>query len=130
MLRHRQPERLEGCTDGRVVLPPDAATVARRSRGADVGISPRRAAKPYERAATEEDAVWRNLIAPCLDRFTQPPAMRVLEYGSMEMINNARDHSEGRGVTVRVDVDIAFATVWFSDDGEGIFARIKTVVRP
>ncbi len=62
----------------------------------------RRAAKSYERAATEEDAVWRNLIAPCLDRFTQPPAMRVLEYGSTEMINNARDHSEGKGVTVRV----------------------------
>lgn len=85
----------------------------------------RKAARSFDRAATEEDAVWRDLIAPCLDGFTQAPAMRVLEYGSTEMINNARDHSEGTRITVRVDVNMAFATIRVSDDGEGIFARIR-----
>ncbi len=85
----------------------------------------RTAARSYDRVTTEEDAVWRNLIVPCLERFTPAPAMRVLEYGSTEMINNARDHSEGKRITLSVDVDMAFATVRVSDDGEGIFARIK-----
>lgn len=85
----------------------------------------RQASKSYERASIEEDGVWRNLIAPCLDGFSEGPAMRVLEFGCTEMINNARDHSEGTKVRVSVEVDIAFATVRIFDDGEGIFTRIK-----
>lgn len=85
----------------------------------------RKVAKSFDRTAIQEDAIWRNLIAPCLDGFCEPPAMRVLEYGSTEMLNNARDHSEGRRVAVSVEVSMAFATIRISDDGEGIFARIR-----
>lgn len=77
------------------------------------------------RSEVEEDRVWREVVAPQLVGFSQPDATRVLEYGVTEMVNNARDHSEGAMVTVRVEVDMAFASIIISDDGEGIFARIK-----
>jgi hypothetical protein len=79
----------------------------------------------FGRSTVEEDLVWRTIIAPQLTGFCQPQALRVLEYGATEMINNARDHSEGKQVTVGVSVDMAFSTITVSDDGEGIFARIK-----
>lgn len=37
------------------------------------------------------------------------------------------DHSGGKKVTVEVAVDLAFTSVVVSDDGEGIFAKIKRV---
>lgn len=48
----------------------------------------RQASKSYERASIEEDGVWRNLIAPCLDGFSEGPAMRVLEFGCTETNGN------------------------------------------
>ena len=89
----------------------------------------RNASQTYDRERIEEDVVWRNLIAPCLEGFAEPPAMRILEFGSTEMINNARDHSDGARVLVSVQVDMAFATIRICDDGEGIFARVKRLCK-
>lgn len=79
----------------------------------------------FERARLEEDRVWSGFILPFVQRYAEPNAIRVLEYGTTEMLNNAKDHSEGSKVDVDVSVDIAFTTIVISDDGEGIFARIK-----
>ena len=79
----------------------------------------------YARAEVREDRVWSDDVAPLLAGFASPEAMRVLEFGVTEIVNNAHDHSEGTTVCVRVEVDLAFTCVIVSDDGEGIFARIK-----
>lgn len=85
----------------------------------------RHATISLEREKVQEDRIWSDIVAPELDGFAEPAAMRVLEYGVTEMVNNARDHSDGTTVTVRVHVDMAFGSVVVVDDGEGIFARIR-----
>lgn len=79
----------------------------------------------FERARLEEDRVWSGFIAPLLQGFAEPPAVRILEYGATEMLNNAKDHSEGTRVDVSVRVDMAYTTIIVNDNGEGIFARLK-----
>jgi len=85
----------------------------------------RSASMNYERERVEEDRAWSGFVQPLLEGFTSASAMRVLEYGTTEMVNYAKDHSEVNVITVSVSVDMAFATIIVSDDGEGIFARIR-----
>lgn len=78
-----------------------------------------------ERETTREDIAWREIVAPLLRGYAQPPALTVLQYGVTEMINNAHDHSNGNRILISVEIDMAFARITVADDGEGIFARIK-----
>ncbi len=71
--------------------------------------------------------MWLQLLAPVVADL--PPNVRdVWQYGATEMINNAVDHSGSEGserVHVGIRRNALFTQVWVTDDGEGIFLRIR-----
>lgn len=81
-------------------------------------------AKTFELNGFDEHVVWTDAIRPLIARYADAAAMRIWDYGATEMLNNAKDHSEGTSVTVSVVVTGGFATMLISDDGEGIFRRL------
>ena len=50
---------------------------------------------------------------------------KIIEYGFMEMMNNVIDHSDGSECFISIDRELDRITVYLSDNGEGIFKRIK-----
>lgn len=73
----------------------------------------------------EEHVVWQEDIEPILAKYASPAAMKLWSYGVTEMINNAIDHSEGSSVRVTLSITAVYAECVITDDGEGIFRRIK-----
>lgn len=53
------------------------------------------------------------------------PVLEICHYGFTEITNNAIDHSEGTAIDVHVSVDRARISIMISDDGVGIFKKIK-----
>lgn len=72
----------------------------------------------------DEHQVWFDQIREVIGRYASESAMGIWDYGATEMLNNAKDHSQGTKVRVQVGVTAAFATMVISDDGEGIFRHI------
>lgn len=74
-----------------------------------------------------EDQVWSRDVAPLLNNL---PAnvIDIAHYGLTEMVNNAIDHSEGKGLTVTVLVKDGQASLWIADDGVGIFRKIASAL--
>ncbi|RIQ16064.1 DUF4325 domain-containing protein [Bordetella avium] len=81
--------------------------------------------KTYPLNDLEEHLVWAEDLLPILSKYAQPNALRIWEYSVTEMINNAIDHSEGTGVTVGLYISPIDAGCLITDNGEGIFRRIK-----
>jgi hypothetical protein len=75
----------------------------------------------------EEHIVWANDVSPVLG--DQPENVKdIWQYGFTEMFNNARDHSNGKTITViirRTAIDTEMAII---DDGIGIFKKIQTAM--
>ena len=70
-----------------------------------------------------EDIAWTE-VANALGQ--QPDnVLDIWQYGFTEMFNNARDHSEGNSIMVRVKKDAVKTEVMVSDDGVGIFRKIQ-----
>lgn len=73
----------------------------------------------------EEDRVWFELTADLsLDR--SAAVARTMSYAFTEMLNNAIDHSGGTSVLVRFWADEHVWAFELHDDGEGVFAHLKT----
>jgi anti-sigma regulatory factor (Ser/Thr protein kinase) len=74
-----------------------------------------------------EDKVWKeNFLA---DFKTLPKnVLEICEYGFLEMLNNAIDHSEGTWVVIRTEWDSSSIKIKISDDGIGIFKKIKNTL--
>ena len=76
----------------------------------------------------EEHVVWANDVSPVLG--DQPENVKdIWQYGFTEMFNNARDHSDGKTITViirRTAIDTEMAVI---DDGIGIFRKIQTAMK-
>ena len=72
----------------------------------------------------EEHKVWQeNFLA---DFETLPKnVLDICEYGFLEMLNNAIDHSEGTGVVIKTVWASDSITIAIRDDGIGIFRKIK-----
>lgn len=71
-----------------------------------------------------EDVVWRNDIVPVLG----PQPQNVLDiwhYGFTEMFNNAKDHSEGPQIVVKITKTAITTEIFVMDDGVGIFKKIQ-----
>ncbi len=109
------------------------AALARRAitRGMapGVGASSALGSPVWERAFLlpdlEEDRVWLQLTADLsLDRTV--PVARTMSYAFTEMLNNAIDHSGGARVLVRFWADTHVWAFELQDDGEGVFAHLKT----
>ena len=72
----------------------------------------------------EEHQVWNDYFRPA---FTVFPAniLGICEYGFGEIFNNAIDHSEGHEIEVAVSLKENHIKIKISDDGIGIFRKIK-----
>lgn len=75
-------------------------------------------------AGLEEGRLWTERAQARLNRL---PAnvLAVCEYGFTEMANNAIDHSGGMTLAVGCDLTAAEVKMAISDDGVGIFAKLK-----
>jgi anti-sigma regulatory factor (Ser/Thr protein kinase) len=75
----------------------------------------------------EEDIIWKeNFLA---DFETLPENIRnICEYGFLEMLNNAIDHSEGTGVVIKTEWTSDSIRIAIRDDGIGIFKKIKNAL--
>lgn len=73
----------------------------------------------------DEDRVWRAFVEPHLIGL---PAnvLRICQYGFTEMFNNAIDHSEGSAALVTVERSVSLVTLMITDDGVGIFAKVRS----
>lgn len=83
----------------------------------------RRFRQRYPLEGLAEDRVWYGDLRALLDGV---PAnlIEIAQYGVTEMVNNAIDHSEGRYVTVRMEVDGKHLGLYVRDDGIGVFRKI------
>lgn len=75
----------------------------------------------------EEDMVWREHVDSHFNRL-QENVLDIWHYGFTEMLNNAIDHSQGDQVSISLQKSAAGAQMVITDDGEGIFARIKRLL--
>jgi anti-sigma regulatory factor (Ser/Thr protein kinase) len=74
-----------------------------------------------------EDKVWKeNFLA---DFETLPKnVLEICEYGFLEMLNNAIDHSEGTGVIIDTEWAPNLVKIGIFDNGIGIFRKIKNAL--
>jgi len=76
---------------------------------------------------TAEDEVWKESFLE--DFETLPKNVRdICEYGFLEMLNNAIDHSEGTGVVIKMEWATNAINIRIWDDGIGIFKKIKSAL--
>jgi anti-sigma regulatory factor (Ser/Thr protein kinase) len=81
--------------------------------------------KDYPLTVTlEEDIVWRADIALALGPLPEN-VLDIWQYGFTEMFNNARDHSEGKSISVYFERTAATTEMQISDNGIGIFRKIQ-----
>ncbi len=72
----------------------------------------------------EEDLIWRSDISKVFG--PQPEnVLHIWQYGVTEMLNNARDHSEGSKITVLLGKTAINTVMAIIDDGVGIFRKIQ-----
>lgn len=72
----------------------------------------------------EEDLVWRNDVLPLL-RPMAPNVEEIWQYCFTEIFNNAIDHSGGSAILVEVARAEGRSEIMVSDNGVGIFEKIK-----
>ncbi|HET7691608.1 MAG TPA: DUF4325 domain-containing protein [Gemmatimonadota bacterium] len=72
----------------------------------------------------QEDVVWREVVAPDLAGLSEN-IRRIAQYGFTEILNNAIVHSRGDTAAISIHMTAANAEFVVSDDGIGIFRKIK-----
>jgi anti-sigma regulatory factor (Ser/Thr protein kinase) len=83
----------------------------------------RQVVRTYALAGLQEDRPWIEDFAP---HFALPPAVRRLaRHVFTELVNNAVDHSEGTRVTVSLRQTPTQAQLLVSDDGRGLFDKLR-----
>lgn len=80
--------------------------------------------KRFLLAGLEEDLVWRE-IAGDFNLNERTDAELIFQHALTELLNNAIDHSSGSEVEVKVRADKEVLAFEISDDGVGIFAKLK-----
>lgn len=77
---------------------------------------------------TDEFAIWQEDISAKLHGLPDN-ARNIWHYGVTEMINNAKDHSGGKHLTVRISRDAVKTRIIIMDDGIGIFRKIQEALQ-
>lgn len=72
----------------------------------------------------EEHILWQDDIGPVLGKLPEN-VLDIWQYAFTEILNNARDHSNGGSVRVSVRKTAVTTEMAIIDDGEGIFRKIK-----
>ena len=95
-----------------------------KRRGADFRPGAlRQVVQRYALDGLQEDLPWQRDFAPF---FELPPAVaRMAQHAFSELLNNAADHSGGSQVTVSLRQTALHLQLLVSDDGCGIFSRIR-----
>lgn len=77
----------------------------------------------YPLAGLNEDLPWSRDFAP---HFEMPKNVRqMMQHAFTELLNNAIDHSEGQFVTISMRQTPAHLQLLISDDGRGLFDKIR-----
>ena len=71
-----------------------------------------------------EDRVWRECFGPLVSSL-QKNVVEICHYGFTEMFNNVLDHSNGKQVTTKIAVTPPWVKMFVTDNGVGIFEKIK-----
>jgi anti-sigma regulatory factor (Ser/Thr protein kinase) len=83
----------------------------------------RQVVRSYALAGLQEDLPWSRDFAPY---FALPDNVaRMVQHAFTELLNNAIDHSEGTSVTVSLRQNATQAQLLVSDDGRGLFDKIR-----
>ena len=82
--------------------------------------------RSFELRGLAEDKVWADVRAAAGELADHPHAQQIAAYGVTEMVNNAVDHSDGGSVDVSLWIDPAEIRLVISDNGVGVFERIRT----
>ena len=72
----------------------------------------------------EEHILWDNDISSVLQPLPEK-VMDIWQYGFTEMLNNAKDHSGGTAVLVKVSKTAISTEMMIADNGVGIFKKIQ-----
>ncbi len=72
----------------------------------------------------DEYIIWLDDIKPNLDGLPDN-VMDIWHYGVSEMINNAKDHSDGDMLTIQITRNALETTLIISDNGIGIFKKLQ-----
>ncbi len=114
---HRHPNRL--IKDGEVVKTGKTRAVtyflkSARNKSVHIRISPE----------AEEHKIWEDYF---LESFKGIPKniMSICDYGFGEMVNNALEHSEGKGFLIETEWKDNAVTINIQDDGVGVFRKIQ-----
>jgi anti-sigma regulatory factor (Ser/Thr protein kinase) len=75
----------------------------------------------------EEHKVWKENFLKDFETLPRN-VLEICEYGFMEMLNNAIDHSEGTEVVISAEWEPDSIRVEIYDDGIGIFRKIKNAL--
>lgn len=75
----------------------------------------------------QEDVLWRTAVLQHLSDLSEN-LIEIWEYGFTEMVNNAIDHSHGHTLDIYIDRYKPHVEIYVSDDGVGIFKKIKAAM--
>jgi len=82
----------------------------------------------FELKNLQEHLVWQNNIASLLKNMPEN-VQDIWHYGCTEMINNAIDHSEGKQLSLYIELNAVNTKIWIDDNGIGIFKKIKNACK-
>ncbi len=86
----------------------------------------RRVTHLYALSGLEEHVAWERDFKPYFN--LTPNVQNIVSHGFTEMLNNAIDHSEGKEAFIWASQDENQFFLVISDDGIGIFEKIKTAL--
>lgn len=72
----------------------------------------------------DESLVWEQKVLPHLANLPKN-VVELWEYAVTELVNNAKDHSGGTTVYIRIVRDAATTRIGIADDGMGVFAKLQ-----
>jgi Signal transduction histidine kinase len=72
----------------------------------------------------DESLIWANDFLPFLGEL-KSNVSQICDYGFTEMVNNAKDHSEGDELFVLVFKEEEEITIFVKDDGVGVYQKIS-----
>lgn len=72
----------------------------------------------------EEDQVWTQEVSKAVGSLPQN-VMDIWSFCVTEMVNNAKDHSGGNGLSIEVSKTAVTTEILITDDGIGIFKKIQ-----
>lgn len=75
-------------------------------------------------AELEEHVIWEKDVYPMVGPLPDN-VMGIWQYGFTEMLNNAKDHSDGAKITVHISKTAISTEMGILDDGVGIFKKIQ-----